>query len=307
MKPSFWASALLLSLACRLNASAAGSLYLLEEPSARARAAGGAWTAGQDGVEAMRFNPSGLAWQKDWELAFARANESDEWTHNWVAVAGTWQGTGLGMEYLNSSVLPVKLFDSLGNEAGDAGVGAQSLALGASHALFQENLGLGISVKMFRGEMAGYSNLGGAMDVGTQYRFKKWPVAIGLSAQNLGWQSAYISQPDALPNGLRAGVKARLLETSGLKLDGMFDALRFPGVSTVDRFRAGAELGYQGLAFASAGVQNSVLGNTYSFGGGVNLYGLGLAYAVQTGYFPGLTQLLSLTYSPSQNPSKARP
>jgi hypothetical protein len=140
------------------------------------------------------------------------------------------------------------------------------------------------------------------MDLGAQYRFKSYPLSLGVSSQNLGWQSAFVSQADPLPNGIRAGLECQVIEAAGLKLDAMADFLSFPGVITSDRLRGGAELSFKNMAFASAGIQNSSLGNTYSFGGGVSLFGLTLAYAAQTGYFPGLTQVVSLNYALASRP-----
>jgi hypothetical protein len=286
----------LLWLAAPLAGDPSGADFLLLEPTARAVAQGGAYSAQSGRTEGLRYNPASLQGLRGLQASLAHVNAPGDWAYDWAGVGFRFGAFGLGAEYLGSSLKPFTLYDATGTAVGEAAAGSQNIALGAAAPLPLPGGWLkgGAAVRYFRSQLYLYEAQGGSVDLGLQACRKDWPVSLGLSLQNLGVESAYISEADPLPACARAGLQAKLPLDRGLLLMPAVDLVAYLDPTRPLEIRSGIEVDVFDRVGLRAGLLNAGSYHSLSFGMGLNWDGWGLDYAFLPANELGAEQMIEL-------------
>jgi len=209
--------------------SEAGVLFLLIPAGVRANGMGDAFVALADDASAVYWNPAGLGFQKGREILILHSNWlpqlASDLFYDFVAYRHHVNGIGTfggGVTYLNMGEQYVTT--ERGPEIIDKFTAYDIAAIGSFGTLINENLALGLNMKIIRSFLAPYGAGGEkgkglawsfGVDIGVLY---KAPFAKGLNfgacLSNLGPKIAYIdvNQASPQPTNLRVGVAYRLLD-----------------------------------------------------------------------------------------------
>ncbi len=276
------------------HAVPSGADFLLLEPSARAAAVGGAFTAQQGLTDGLRYNPAALAGLKGAGASMSHASAPGDWSHDWAGAGLQWGGIGLGAEVLVSSLKPFELYDINGNAVGLAGAGSQNLMLAAATRLSGTAFSLGGGLRVFRSQLHTFTSQGYAADFGLLLGKPDGPFSAGLALQNLGAQSAYIADADPLPLSLRTGLLSKLPLDQGLDVHPSLDLVLFMDPTRPLEVRAGIEAQLFKAVGLRAGLQQAGSYRQLSFGLGFLWQGWGLDYAFQPGTELGAAHMIEI-------------
>ena len=195
-----------------------GASFLRIGTGARPAALGGAYTALAADVDALYYNPGGLANLTRREFGATHAEYLLDTRFDFVGYAQpTSYGTlALGVTRLGGGGFEGRAADrtASGNFAASDTAYALSFARGLSR-----RTRLGGSVKYLQSTIAGYSAQTAAFDFGAQHALSGRPLTLGLSLLNVGRGMKFLDQRDPLPLTLYAGAAYRLLGVVNLVLD----------------------------------------------------------------------------------------
>lgn len=277
----FIAVVLLLSSAPAVDAGGTTASFLKLGSGARSTSLGGAFTAVSGDINAISYNPAGLANIKRREVGFTRAEVVEGVSYNFLgysrpAAKGV---MGLGVNYLSQSSIE-------GRGANRETTGkfmASDTAINLAYArTLTARAGLGFNFKYITSRIAGESANGWAVDVGWQYKMPIKDLSMGFAAQNLGPKLKFMDEGSALPLTARAGAGYMLLDNVLLSFDISRQINEKKNV-----FSIGSEYAVFNSLFIRAGYLGSAIpgGNLADTGGfktgfGLKLKGFNLDYAV---------------------------
>lgn len=273
-------------------ADASGAEFLLLDMDAKVTAMGAAAVASSADLNALRSNPAGLTGLRTPKASFTHLSAFSEWDHDWLSVALPFGSNTLGLELLSSRMRPFTYFDDMGREVGTLNAGSLQGAVGFAHRF--GTLSAGFTGRLFRGQLADYSNWGYAGDLGLQWQPWRWS-CIGAAFQHLGEQTAYYAVRDPLPTLWRAGIQAagQPTEELGLRAGGEFLQSLDEGRGSEVRLGAEAAL-FKRLALR---IGSHLQDKSWfpSFGLGFNVAGLDLAYAYRPVETLGADHMITLS------------
>lgn len=293
-KGTFYKAALLLTAHCSLLATLASSIhaatntgasFLRIDTGARPAALGGAYTAIADDVNAMYYNPGGLASLKLREVGATHAQWLLGSTFDFFGYAQpTSLGTfGLGMTRLgygstdgrdasrqaSSGFSATDTAYSVGFSRTLGGVGIGWLDSGKT--------GVGMNVKWLQSSIGQYSASALAFDLGATHRLSGLPLSFGASVLNLGQGMKFLDQTDPLPLTVSLGSSWRVAGVMSLALDvrrEVYDQRTAVGVGTEYAVLSGLSLraGYASqLAQAARGAKVGGVSMLGGLSGGIGL------------------------------------
>lgn len=188
---------------------------------ARALAMGGAYTAAADDVDAVVWNPAGLAALPSRQFGFTRVAMTERTNYDFIGFA---QPTRLGTvaaagRHLGQGKLEGR--DAAGRPSGgfSASDTAVDLAYGVS---VSTDLKVGASARYVMSSIAEAKARGAAFDLGGQYKLGSLGPGIaqaGLAALNMGSRMKFAGESAPLPLVLAGGLSWRTLEGPLLALD----------------------------------------------------------------------------------------
>ena len=277
------------------SALGTGAEFLKIDTDAKAVSMGSAYTAMADGVEAMRYNPSGLAGMKQVELGFSHTSWLLDTQHDFIGVAmpaGKRSGMtiGLGLTRLSNGRIDSRNADrSVGNSHT-----AYDQAITASFAGQIKKTKVGIGAKYIESSLAGEKASAVAFDLGLMHGLGRLPLSVGLSVQNLGTPMKYISQKDPLPLTFAAGILVNVIPGFNMAMD----VKRMVYDKRTD-VSFGTEYSVLPMISLRTGylMNNSRAGtglNAINIGAGVNFWGTQFDYAVSPYGDLGNTQKITL-------------
>ena len=273
------------------KASGSGAEFLLLDMDAKVSAMGGAAVARRADLSGLRSNPATIVGLSSPRASFTHLSAFSEWDHDWLAVALPFGANALGLELLSSRLRPFSYYDDLGNEVGTLNAGSLEAAIAYGRAL--HSVAIGVTARVFRGQLADYSNWGYAGDLGLQWKPFKW-ACLGAALQHVGTQTAYYQVVDPLPTLWRVGAQAFGQPTQLLGLNAGAEFLQSldPGRGPEVRLGAEAEL-FHRLALRGGGhLQDKSW--FPSFGLGFKVAGLELNYAYRPVESLGADHMLTL-------------
>ncbi|MEW6097356.1 MAG: PorV/PorQ family protein [bacterium] len=184
-----------------------GAVFLKLSQGARPIGMGETFVAIADDINALYWNPAGIAEVKNRQATFMYADWLEEITYNYLAyihpqqIMGGIMGGGLTL--LDSGSID-RTIDQKG-KIGD--YDAKDIALTISYAKkLTENCNLGASLKYIQMKIDNEKSTGIALDIGCLYKPTVENLTIGATIQNLGPKlKAFISEKDALPLNIKVG------------------------------------------------------------------------------------------------------
>ncbi|HBE88961.1 MAG TPA: hypothetical protein DDW67_07470 [Elusimicrobia bacterium] len=264
-----------------VSAGGTTAAFLKLGSGARATGLGGAFTAVSGDINAISYNPAGLAGLKRSEAGFTRAELVEGVSYNSLgysrpAAGGT---MGLGVNYLGQSSIEGRGANREVTGSFQASDTAVNLAY-AGH--LTARAALGLNFKFLTSRIAGESANGWAVDAGWQYKMPVKGLSLGLAAQNIGPKMRFMDEGSALPFTARAGAGYMLLDNVLLS----FDVSRQVNEKKTI-FSVGSEYAIFNSLFMRAGyLADTVSGGSLADAGGLKagfgfkLRGLNLDYAV---------------------------
>ena len=281
----------ILMVSTAANAAQTGAQFLKIDTDARLSGMASGGAASALGVNALSYNPAGLAALKGPEVAFSHSQWLMDSTHDFIGFGMPVKkfSLAMGVTRLSNSKMEGRADD--GSASGGYSAYDQAVSLGFG---FKS---LGGAVKYIQSSIAGVKADAFAVDLGARQKLNRLPVTIGLGVQNLGTGIKYLSQRDNLPLSVNAGLTFAVLPGMGLSLDVkrlVYDK------QTV--FSAGTEyamlLGGAGFAlrggYGLTGLARNNYKNGLSLGVGLMALGAQMDYAVSPETGLGSVQRITL-------------
>jgi hypothetical protein len=194
---------------------ASGSAFLSEGIGAGANSAGGAMTAGIQGVDAMYWNPAGLAYMGacSWQMSAGYNVLSQDRIHAYTGAAFHSDDAGyIGVLVNHFGSGKINLYDDGGNPVGEAS--DLQFAGGLTYANFLgNNLACGATVRYVQQDLAGYRASGFGADIGLVYQpFLSAEFFLGAMAQNIVGSLSWPSGSEDMFGRYSAGASWTLFE-----------------------------------------------------------------------------------------------
>lgn len=243
---------------CVSNVGTASGVSLKMSPGARPAAMGGAFTGISDDVNAVYWNPAGLAQAKSTQMTASYIKWFADISN--MSIAGVFpfgkNALGFGINRLSVDNIELREIDEDIDTLTDSSVYDMAVSLGISRKLFP-GFCLGIAAKNIIQKLGPYQGSSVAFDLGALYLIND-NISAGLSMLNSASGITIDSTVNKLPSVIKAGVGCRLF--SGLLLVG-FD-VEMPSDSEM-QLHAGAEVNLKNSIALRAGYDGGV---TVGFG-----------------------------------------
>jgi len=284
----------LLSLQRTYAAGVAGARYLLTEVGARASAMGGAFAATNDDLSDLGWNPAGIFTLPVWQTSLAHGALFLDNSYDWLAIGGPLsEDDSLAASFFRSGDSSVVHVDQNGNSLGTVDDYDMVGTVAYARRIFKK-ISLGLSVKGLYSKLYEFQNNGLATDAGVFYKTPVPGIYAGISAQNFGYQTAYVNTADPLPSMIRLALSYDWpLKQNRFTINAEKDYFLVQGEG--DRTSAGAEFEWVKLFSVRAGLTNQEL-VSYTAGFGVVFGLLQLDYAYVPYRLLGDTHRVQVTY-----------
>ena len=266
------------------KAGTAGLQFLKIGIGARESAMGEAAISTVEGINAIFWNPAGIASAQDREVAFTQNQWLLDIQHSAVAAAlrvGNIGVLGLSVIYLGLPEFEettVQMQDGTGRM-----VSASDMALGIAFARrFTNKLAMGGQVKYVQEKLDSDSFSNVLLDIGALYHTGFRNIQIGVSAQHFGPDIKMLRDKFRMPLIFKVGISDNLI-TSTLQSLRLGIDLVHPTDNT-ERMNFGLEYGFAESVFIRSGYRmNSDLGK-WSFGAGLAQNFMGIRGRVDYAY-----------------------
>ena len=209
-----------------------GAQFLKIGVGARPTSMSGAFTGVADDINAVYYNPAGLATISRPEILGMRTQWLADMSYDFGAFA---YPTDYGAFALSVATLKV---DDLQRRSTDESYGGTFGAMDAAYGLsYARNFGplmsMGLTARNLRQEIDGVSATTWSGDLGILRRFVRLPISVGLAARNFGQSVEFRRESDPLPFTIDAGVGASFLREKLLvSLDAKFPRDNTPALAT---------------------------------------------------------------------------
>jgi hypothetical protein len=262
--------------------------FLKLDTGPRAIAMGGSFAGLADDVNAIQYNPAGLAYVPDKEVTLMHAVWFEDIFYDYLALDWPMQsigGTlGLNVLYLSAGTFDKYVLDANNNPVAQGTFTADSLEAGLTYSrCIIPSVSAGLTIKMISETIASASTSGVAVDLAGMWKLPIKGLAAGIDISNLG-PSIGFQQTYGLPITTRVGVGYKPTDLISVDCD------YTQPVETVGVFSLGGEYGYRDFLFIRLG---------YKYGGAVdyNQTFTGYGPAVASGLCMGLGFKLYKNYS----------
>ena len=292
MKNTIKIFSVLLLVSTAASAAQTGAQFLKIDTDARLSGMASAGVASALGVNALNYNPAGLAAMTGPEAAFSHSQWLMDSTHDFIGFGMPVKkmSMALGVTRLSNGKMEGRADD--GSAAGGYSAYDQAVSLGFG---FKN---VGGAVKYIQSSIAGVKAQAFAVDLGAKQKLSRLPVTFGLGVQNLGTGIKYLSQRDNLPLSVNAGFTFMILPGMGLSLDVkrlVYDKQTVFSAGTEYAMMTGNNLGFAlrggyGLTGLTQNNEKSGL----CLGAGVMALGAQLDYAVSPETGLGSVQRITL-------------
>jgi hypothetical protein len=276
------------------SAEAQNSTYnfLRNDVSARSAAMAGSFVSMRNDVNAIFYNPAGLATMTQSQASFGYFKHLLDINAGYASYAQELSGIGMvgfGVNYVNYGTFDET--DALANKLGTFGAGDIALSVGFAGEL-EENLSYGVTGKFIYSSIADARSSAIAADFGILYVIQGAnPISMGASVLNLGTQlNPYIDTRENLPLEIKIGATIKpehlplLLSVNVHRLNDAQEDLitHFRAFSVGGEFTLNKELRFR-FGFDNERRRDLKLGTSsglagFSFGGGLVLETLRFDY-----------------------------
>jgi len=178
---------------------------------ARSSAMAGSFVSVDNDVNAVFYNPAGLATLKGKQASIGFFKYLMDINAGNASYSQKYKDIGYfaaGVRYVNYGTFDK--YDENYQSQGTFGASDLAISLGYANA-YKENLKYGANVKFIYSNIDEYSSVGLALDLGALYMFPEQKLNFGLSVLNLGTQvKKYSSTTESLPLDIRFGMTKSL-------------------------------------------------------------------------------------------------
>ena len=188
-----------------------GAQFLKLGVGSRPVAMGEAFVAVADDVNAMQWNPAGLSQISSRQASLVATEWFQAIHYGYLGYCQPFLGGVIGAAgtFLWIDGIERRTTDT---PTPDGWIVARDLAIAASYArALSKQTDIGGTVKIIYQQLDDRTATGVAMDLGLLYKLnvEKW--TFGIALQNLGYESAFISEASSLPMNLKAGISNKYL------------------------------------------------------------------------------------------------
>jgi long-subunit fatty acid transport protein len=254
-----------------------GAVFLKLGQGARAIGMGESFCAVADDINALYWNPAGIAQIQERQCTFMYSDWLVEIKYNYLAYVHPEKILdgimGGAITLLDSGSIERR--DKDGNLKGT--YDGQDIALAVSYARqLMENCSLGATLKYIQMKIDGKKSTGLALDVGCLYKPEIENLTLAAVVQNFGPKlSAFDKEKDGLPTNLKVGGAYKLLDNAlTLGLD-----INFPSDNDTN-FNLGVEYWFREIMAIRAGyktlTKDELKSSDLTFGAGFRLPGTGI-------------------------------
>ncbi|MFA6094003.1 MAG: PorV/PorQ family protein [Elusimicrobiota bacterium] len=262
------------------HSAQSGAAFLRIGTGARPEAMGGAYTALADDINAIHYNPGGLAGLGKRELGFTHTQWVLDSQFDFVGFGQPTKFGTLGVSFarLATGKQEARSADRQltgGFEAADSvyTLGCGRMLEGASP---WGSLGFGVNAKYLESSIGSDKASTFAADLGAVHRFEGRPLSLGVSVLNMGQGMKFLDQRDPLPLTVSVGGAYRLAGVLGIALDVRHE----PNDKSWD-VGVGTEYSlFQGFALR-AGYASAAVAGRSSKSGAMGLSGLGGGFGIK--------------------------
>ncbi len=187
-----------------------GAAFLKLGAGSRPVAMGEAFVAAADDINALYWNPAGLALADGKQVSFVHTEWFQSIRYEYLAYCQQALGgtIGAGITYLY--IDGIERRDAAGVLLSSVSIPANDLAVAAAYSKsLSEKLAVGASVKFINQQLDDQSAMGVAADIGVLFRPSPEGLAVGVALQNLGYQAAFETVASPLPTNLKAGISQK--------------------------------------------------------------------------------------------------
>ncbi len=266
------------------KAGSAGLQFLKIGVTARETAMGEAALATSRGVQAIYWNPAGIAYVEGVEAGFTHRTWLLDIRLSAASAAISWRRVGVfGISLIHMGVPEFEETTVLAQDGTGRMVHAGDLAVGLALARrFTNKLSMGGQVRYVREELDRDSFANVLVDFGAIYETGFRHLCLSVAAQNFGPDIRFLRDKFRMPLIFRIGLADDLIHTEFGRMTVAFDLLH--PTDNRERVNLGLECGLFEALFVRGGYRgNSDLG-AWSFGAGLRHQLLGLAGALDYSY-----------------------
>jgi len=250
--PLIFTSLLVFLFACSAVAggpSTSGAIIMKQGMSARALGMGEAFVAVADDINAIGYNPAGLACLKTSEINFCYLKGLVDTNWGVISFAMPFTGGTIGISCFTLQGGLLDVYDGSGRLTNTINAQSDYLAVFSYALKANENFFLGFNVKGLSSTLGqSYNAATYAFDAGFLYRmFKK--LRIGVAVQNVGGEIKYIDVADPLPLNIKAGLGWEFFTRSDIDNITLAVDVYYPNDSIL-RYNLGIE--YQNVEMGAA-------------------------------------------------------
>jgi len=272
-----------------------GAQFLKLAIGARPAAMGEVYVAVSDDINGISWNPAGLATITNRQLSLIHTEWLQSIRHEYLAYCQPAFGGVLGA---SATVLWIDGIERRTGDTPDPDGYAPARDISASIVYsksLSDNFSAGATFKFIFQQLDDVSAYGGAVDLGLKYRLYK-DLVMGVALQNLGLESAFISEQYPLPLNLKVGIANKfpinLILASDINYS-LIDSVFQVGVGTEWALHPMFSL-RGGYKYNSATFSLGALSGL-SVGAGFNINFLSIDYAFIPYGELGMTNRISLT------------
>ncbi len=259
-----------------------GAVFLKLGQGARANAMGESFVALADDINALYWNPAGIAQIKERQATFMYSDWLEEINYNYLAYVSPAQVMGgiMGGAITLLDSGSIDKYDATPNKVGT--FDGKDIALAISYAKeMTPNCSLGATLKYIQMKIDGNKSTGFGVDVGCLYKPEVENLTLGIVMQNFGPKlGAFVSEKDGLPLNFKVGGAYKFPNNPlTLSLD-----INFPSDNDTN-FNLGGEYWIKEMVAIRAGykslTKDELKSSDLTFGAGFRIpgTGIGLDYA----------------------------
>ena len=229
-----------------------GASFLKIYPGVRYEAQGGAGVADAADVDALYWNPAGIARSDHRKFGFTYNNYIADINLNYLTYVHPTEKNGVygvSLYHLDAGRIGRTEVDAVGDPVTGVGsFGAYDMAIGLSYARPINHRGAwGVTIKSIQSKLDAVKGSAWAADVGLKFKLAD-PFSVGFAMQNFGTRMKFQTQKDKLPRNYKFGAAYHtLIFANALKYTFTAD-MNIPSDNKI-YFNAGNEL-FFGRAFA---------------------------------------------------------
>lgn len=264
-----------------------GAQFLKIGTGARPVAMGCAFSAVADDLNAIYWNPAGLAAQKDRQISASYHKYFQDVNIGFMGYSQNIfdRGTlGVGLNYLSVSDIEKRIADT---DEPDGEFGASDSAVYISYGdekilgKYLEGLLVGFNLKFIHQKIEDETAQSYAFDIGTLYKTPIQNFTASLGIYNFGSKVKFVDESDPLPLNIRLGLAYRLFNNTLLLAADVDDYIIDERIYT----QIGAEYSFRQILLVRAGyklgMDSNKLGESTGLGTGIgfNIWNIMLDYA----------------------------